>query len=178
MRSIWVAVSTCVLALVLVACGGTTLGSEDEGLELLPGAPLPVEEPPPAPVQAEPLPVEELDPSEDPTPTTIPPEDPLEVPEEGEAEAEPVAVNPFIEAVRLLLRGRSARVAVTVTNTLPGSNTEFRVISDGTFGLRNFVGGVDVDASTLIRALGEDGATAAGFVPALMVFDRNTINLN
>ena len=163
MRSIWVAVSTCVLALVLVACGGTTLGSEDEGLELLPGASLPVED---------------LDPSEDPALTTIPPEDPLEVPEEGEAEAEPVAVNPFIEAVRLLLRGRSARVAVTVTNTLPGSNTEFRVISDGTFGLRNFVGGVDVDASTLIRALGEDGTTAAGFVPALMVFDRNTINLN
>ena len=55
MHSIWIVAVTCALA--RVACGGMSLGAEDEGLELLPGAPLPADPTPLAPTET--LPVEE-----------------------------------------------------------------------------------------------------------------------
>ena len=45
-------------------------------------------------------------------------------------------------------------------------------------GCATWSGGAAVDASNLIRALGEDGAIAADSVPALMVFDGPFIYMN
>ena len=179
MRAICFLGGTCVIALVVAACG-TTLGAKEEGLELLPGPPLAVEKPPEPAPSVEPLaaegleevldsvPPEEVDP---PTPEE-PPQEPLEPPEEVEP------VNPFAEAVRLLLDERSVRMAVTATSVVPETGRELRVQSDGIFELSTFTGTIDVGTRNLARSLRDQASVAADFVPRQMVFVDNRVYLN
>ncbi|MGI9658094.1 MAG: hypothetical protein ACR2OD_04230 [Gaiellaceae bacterium] len=171
MRGIWLLVSACAVALIAAGCG-TTLGSKEEGSELLPGAPLLADQPQEPGPPAEPLALDEIDPTLEPLPLEEFPEEQIE-PEE---EAEPV--NPFEEAVRLLLRGKSVRMAVTATSEIPGTGREFRVRSDGFFDVRSFAGAIDVDASNLTRRLGQQGTLAAGYIPGQIVFGDKTVYLN
>ena len=69
MRAICLVVVSCVIAVVAAGCG-TTLGSEEEGLELLPGAPLVEPTPEPA-APVEPLALD---------PDAAPVDEPEEVP--------------------------------------------------------------------------------------------------
>lgn len=170
MRAIWLLVSMCAVVLVAAGCG-TSLGPKGEGLELQPGAPLPVTDPLEPEPPLEPIPIEEIDPTVD--PEVLLEEDPIEP-----VEVEAAPVNPFSEAVRLMLRGRSVRIAVTATSVLPESGSDFRVRSDGFFDVRAFVGAIDVDTTNLVRRLGEQGSAAANFLPGRIVFDERTVYLN
>lgn len=165
MRAIQLLVGTCLLALLVAGCGAS-LGPEDEGLELLPAAALPTQpEPPPSETAEEPPGLTEEDLAEE------------DVAAEPDVEPEARPVNPFSEAVRLLLRGRSARIAVTATSSLP-NGAEFRVLTDGTFDVRAHVGAAGVDGGNLVRMLGDQGAIALGFVPSDLVFTQRDVFLH
>ena len=171
MRGIWLLVGACGIALVVAGCG-TTLGPKDEGRELLPGAPILADQPSETTPPLEPLAPEEVDPTSEPLPPALPPEDPIELLDEVNP------INPFTEAVRLLLRGRSVRIAVTSTSKIPDTGQEFRVRSDGFYDIRSFTGAIDVDATNLVRRLGSEPEDGAAFVAGRLVFTENTVYLS
>ena len=174
MRAICSLVGTCAIALLVAACG-TTLGAEEEGLELLPGPPLAVEQPPEPAPPVEPLAPEELEQ----TPPLAPPPPLAELPDEPvETVEEPRPPNPFVEAVQLLLSERSVRIAVAATTVIQTSGRELSVQSDGIYDLTTFTGTIDIDAVNLGRALGSDASLAGSFIPSQMVFVDNRVFLD